>query len=65
MIPHPLPNFEIQKYLQSKPTFNYAFSGKKLLKIKDGTYAVSLSNYKSIEVHWIVLHVACVYANTL
>ena len=64
MMPHPLPNFEIQKYLQSKPKFNDAFLGKKLLKIKHGTYAVSLGNCKSIEAHWIELHVACVYVNT-
>ena len=35
--PHPLKNFEIQKYDQNEPTFNGVFSRNNLpKKIKDG-----------------------------
>ena len=32
MPPHPLPNFEIQKYYQNEPRFNSVFSRNNLLK---------------------------------
>ena len=32
MVPHPLPNFEIQKYYQNEPSFNGAFSRNNLPK---------------------------------
>ena len=35
MPPHPLTNFEIQKYYQSKPRFNDVYSGDNLPKIND------------------------------
>ena len=39
MPPHPLTNFEIQRYYQNEPRFNGIFSGNNLPKtIKDGTY---------------------------
>ena len=43
MLPHPVTNFEIQKY-KNQPRFNGVFSGNKLPeynsieKIKDGAY---------------------------
>ena len=36
MPPHPLTNFEIQKYYQNKPKFNGVYSRNNLSKIKDG-----------------------------
>ena len=40
MPPHPLTNFEIQKYYQNEPGFNGAYSRDNLPKIKDGAYAI-------------------------
>ena len=34
MPPHPLTNFEIQKYYQKEPKFNGVYSGSNLPKIK-------------------------------
>ena len=42
MPPHPLTNFEIQKYYQNEPRFNGAYSLDNLTKIKDGTYIINL-----------------------
>ena len=43
MSPHPLTNFELQKYYQNEPRFNGIFSGDNLPnKIKDGTYIINL-----------------------
>ena len=36
MPPHPLTNFEIQKYYQNQPRFNDVYSRDNLLKVKDG-----------------------------
>ena len=36
MPPHPLTNFEIQKYYQNEPTFIEVYSKNNLTKIKDG-----------------------------
>ena len=36
--PHPLTNFEIQKYYQNEPRFNGVYSRDNLPKIKDGAY---------------------------
>ena len=36
MPPHPLNNFEIQKYYQNEPKFNAVYSGGNIGKIKDG-----------------------------
>ena len=56
MSPHPLTNFEIQKYYQKDPKFNGFYSRSNLPKIKDETY-VNLDEYESIGTHWIALHV--------
>ena len=38
MPPHPLTNFQIQKYYQNEPRFNGVYSRDNLRKIKDGAY---------------------------
>ena len=57
MLPHPLTNFEIRKYYQSKPKFNGVYSTNNLSKIKDGVYIINLDEYESITTHWIALYV--------
>ena len=57
MPPHPLTNFEIQKYYENEPKFNGVYSRNSLFKIKDGTYIVNLDEYESIGTHWIVLYI--------
>ena len=43
MPPHPLINFEIQKYYKNEPRFNGVFSRNNLpKKIKDGAYVMNL-----------------------
>ena len=54
MPPHPLTNFEIQKYFQNELKFNGVYSRNNLPKIKKGAYVINLNEYKSIRVHWIV-----------
>ena len=61
MQPHPLTNFEIQKYQQNKPRFNGFYSRDNLPKtkfnekIKDGAYVINLDEYFDIGTHWIAL----------
>ena len=57
MLPHPLTNFEIQKYNQNKAKFTGAYSRNSLPKIKDGAYVINLDEFKSIGTHWITLYV--------
>ena len=38
MLPHPLSNFEIQKYYQNESKFNGVYSKNNLPKTKDGVY---------------------------
>ena len=57
MPPHPLTNFEIQKYYQSEPRFNGVYSTDNLPKIKDGAYKINLDEYSDIETPWTALHV--------
>ena len=50
--PHPLTNFEMQKYYQNEPRFNGVYSKDNLPnKIKDGTYAINLDEYSDIRTH--------------
>ena len=56
MSPHPLTNFEIQKYYQNEPRFNGVYSRDNLPKIKDGAYIINLDEYCDIGAHWVVLH---------
>ena len=57
MQPHPLTNFEIQKYYQNEPKFNGVYSRNNLPKIKDGEYVINLDEYKSLGTYWIALYV--------
>ena len=57
MLPHPLTNFEIQKYYENEPKFNGVYSRNNLSKIKDGAYIINLDEYESIGTHWIALYV--------
>ena len=57
MPPHPLTNFEIQKYYQNEPRFNGVYSRDNLPKIKDGTYVINLDGYSDIGTHSIALYV--------
>ena len=43
MLPHPLSNFEIQKYYWNIAKFNGVYSRNDLPKIKGGTYVINLS----------------------
>ena len=36
MLPHPLANFEMQKYYENEPKFNDVYSRNNLSKIRDG-----------------------------
>ena len=57
MLPHPLNDFEIQKYYQNEPRFNGAYSKDNLPdKIKDGAYLINLDEYSDIGTHWIGLY---------
>ena len=56
MLPHPLTNFEIQKY-QNEPRFNGVYCRVNLPKIKDGAYAINLDKYSDTGTHWIALYV--------
>ena len=53
MTPHPLTNFEIQKYYQNELRFNGAYSRDNLPKIKDGRYIINLDEYSDIGTHRI------------
>ena len=56
MPPHPLTNFEIQKYYQNEPRFNGVYSRNNLLKkIKDEAYVINLDKYADVGTYWIPL----------
>ena len=57
MPPHPLTNFEIQKYYQNEPRFNGVYSRDNLPKIKDGAYVINLDECSDIGTHWVALYV--------
>ena len=57
MPPHPLTNFEIQKYYENEPKFNGVYSRNNLSKIKDQAYIINLDECESIRTHWIALYV--------
>ena len=48
MPPHPLTNFEIQKYDQNESRFNGVYYRDNLPKIKDRTYVINLDEYSDI-----------------
>ena len=56
MMPHPLTNFEIQKYYENESRFNGVFSRDNLLKkIKDGAYVINLDEHADTGTNWIAL----------
>ena len=57
MPPHPLNNFETQKYYQNEPRFNCVYSRDNLQKIKGEAYVANLDAYSDIGTHWIALYV--------
>ena len=57
MSPHPLTNFEIQKYYQNEPRFNGVYSRDNLPKIKGGIFVINLDKYSNIGTHWVALYV--------
>ena len=61
MPPHPLTNFEMQKYYQNEPRFKGSYSRDNLpkwnsLEIKDEVYIVNLDEYPDIGTHCIALY---------
>ena len=56
MPPHPLTNFEIQKYYQNKSRFNGVYSRDNLPKIKYGAYVTNLYEHSDIGTHWVALY---------
>ena len=58
MPPHPLTNFEIQKYYQNELKFNGVYSRDNLNnKIKDRAYVINLNEYYDVGTHWVALYV--------
>ena len=54
--PHPLTNFEIQKYYKNEPVFNGIFWRNNLSnKIKDKAYVINLAEYADAITYWITL----------
>ena len=56
MPPHPLTNFEIQKYYQNQSRFIGVYSRDNLPKIKDGAYVINLDEYSDDGTLWIALY---------
>ena len=57
MPPHPLTNFEMQKYYQNESRFNGVYSRDNLPdKIKDGAYVINLNEYSDIGTHLVALY---------
>ena len=56
MQPHPLTNFEIQKYYKNEPRFNRVFSRDNLpQKIKKEAYVIKFDEYADVGTYWIAL----------
>ena len=55
MPPHPLTNFELQKYYQNQLRFNGVYSRDNLSKIKDGAYVINLDEHSDIGTNWVAL----------
>ena len=54
MPPHPLTNFEIQRYYQNEHRFHGVYSRDNLsVKTKDGAYVIHHDEYSDIETHWV------------
>ena len=57
ILPHPLTNFEIQKYYENEPRFNGVYSRDNISKIKDGAYVINPDEYSDIGTHWVALYI--------
>ena len=58
MSPHPLTNFEIQKYYQNELRFIGVYSRDNLPnKIEDEAYVIKLDEYVDVGIHWIDLYI--------
>ena len=58
MPPHPLTNFEIQKYYKDQSKLNGVYSRDNLPnKIKDEAYVINFDEYSNIGTHWFALYV--------
>ena len=57
MPPHPLTNFEIQRYYQTEYRFNGVYSRNNLPEITDGTYVINFDQLISICTHRIPWYV--------
>ena len=56
MPPHPLNDFEIQRYYKNESRLNSVYSRNKLpKKIKDGAYVINLDEYADVGTYWIAL----------
>ena len=56
ILPHPLTNFDIQKYYQNEPRFTGVFLKDNLPnKTKDGAYIIKLGEYADTGTNWIAL----------
>ena len=59
MPPHPVTNFEIQKYYQNEPRVYDVYSRdnwRSSAHIKDGTYLKNLDKYSDIRTYWVALY---------
>ena len=58
MLPHPLTNFEIQKYYKNESKLKGVYLRDNLPnKIKEGAYIINLDEYSNIVTHWVALYV--------
>ena len=57
MLPHPVTNFEIQKYYQNESRLNGVYSRDNIPTIKDGAYPINRDEYSDIGTHWVALYV--------
>ena len=57
MSPHPLTNFDVQKYYQNESRLNGVYSRDNLPKIKDDAYVINLAEYSDIGTLWVALYV--------
>ena len=56
MPPHPLTNFELEKYYDNEPRFNGVYSRNNLpKKVKVEAYVINLNEYADVGTHWIAL----------
>ena len=56
MLPHPVTNFEIQRYYENEPRFKGVYSTNNFSEeIKDGAYKINLDEYADVGTHWIAL----------